>query len=193
MVIVGITGGIGSGKSVISKLLVAMGYPVYDSDAEAKKIMQSDLSVIKALQLEFGEDTYINNQLNKQHLASEVFGNPERLRALNAIVHPAVKRDFQAWAKQQSNPVVFLETAILFESGFNSETHKVILVTAPLDIRIERVVRRDQCTQEQVMQRIAQQWTEEAKALKSDFIIFNDGQHSLIKQTEKIISELTQY
>ncbi|MDP4201665.1 MAG: dephospho-CoA kinase [Bacteroidota bacterium] len=192
MVIVGITGGIGSGKSVISKLLVAMGYPVYDSDAEAKKIMQSDLSVIKELQLEFGEDTYINNQLNKQHLANEVFGNPERLRALNAIVHPAVKRHFQAWTKQQSGSVVFLETAILFESGFNSETHKVILVTAPLDIRIERVVRRDQCTQEQVMQRIALQWTEEAKALKSDFIIVNDGQHSLIKQTEKIISELTQ-
>lgn len=192
MVIIGITGGIGSGKSVISKLLVAMGYPVYDSDAEAKKIMQSDLSVIKELQLEFGEDTYINNQLNKQHLASEVFGNPERLRALNAIVHPAVKRHFQAWTKQQSGSVVFLETAILFESGFNSETHKVILVTAPLDIRIERVVRRDQCTQEQVMQRITLQWTEEAKALKSDFIIVNDGQHSLIKQTEKIISELTQ-
>lgn len=192
MVIVGITGGIGSGKSVISKLLMAMGYPVYDSDVEAKKIMQTDLSVIKELQLEFGENTYINNQLNKQHLAGEVFGNPERLRALNAIVHPAVKRDFQAWAKHQSNSVVFLETAILFESGFNSETNKVILVTAPLDIRIERVVRRDQCTQEQVMQRITQQWTEEAKALKSDFIIVNDGQHSLIKQTEKIISELTQ-
>ena len=192
MVIVGITGGIGSGKSVISKLLVAMGYPVYDSDAEAKKIMQSDLSVIKALQLEFGENTYINNQLNKQHLAREVFGNPERLHALNAIVHPAVKRHFEAWAKRQSGSLVFLETAILFESGFNSETHKVILVTAPLDIRIERVVRRDQCTQEQVMQRIAQQWTEEAKALKSDFIIVNDGLHSLIKQTEKINSELTQ-
>jgi len=192
MVIVGITGGIGSGKSVISKLLVAMGYSVYDSDAEAKKIMQSDLSVIKALELEFGENTYLNNQLNKQHLAGEVFGHPERLRALNAIVHPAVKRHFGAWAKRQSGSLVFLETAILFESGFNSETHKVILVTAPLDIRIERVVRRDQCTQEQVMQRIAQQWTEEAKALKSDFIIVNDGQHSLIKQTEKIISELTQ-
>ncbi|MTK53227.1 dephospho-CoA kinase [Paludibacter sp.] len=192
MDIVGITGGIGSGKSVISKLLIAMGYPVYDSDVEAKKIMQSDLVVIKELQLEFGENTYINDQLNKQHLASEVFGNPERLQALNAIVHPAVKRHFQAWATQQSGSVVFLETAILFESGFNSETHKVILVTAPLDIRIERVVRRDQCTQEQVMQRIAQQWTEEAKALKSDFIIVNDGLHSLIKQTEKIISELTQ-
>jgi dephospho-CoA kinase len=192
MVIVGITGGIGSGKSVISKLLMAMGYPVYDSDAEAKKIMQTDLSVIKELQLEFGESTYINSQLNKQYLAHEVFGNPERLRALNAIVHPAVKRHFYLWAKHQSSPVAFLETAILFESGFNSETHKVILVTAPLDIRIERVLRRDQCSQEQVMQRIAQQWTEEAKALKSDFIIVNDGLHSLIKQTEKIISDLTQ-
>jgi dephospho-CoA kinase len=192
MVIVGITGGIGSGKSVISKLLMAMGYPVYDSDAEAKKIMQTDLSVIKELQLEFGESTYINSQLNKQHIAREVFGNPERLRALNAIVHPAVKRHFQAWAKHQSSSVVFLETAILFESGFNSETHKVILVTAPLDIRIERVLRRDQCTPKQVMQRIAQQWTEEAKALQSNFIIVNDGLHSLIKQTEKIISDLTQ-
>ncbi len=192
MVIVGITGGIGSGKSVISKLLMAMGYPVYDSDVEAKKIMQTDLSVIKELQLEFGESTYINSQLNKQHLAHEVFGNSERLRALNAIVHPAVKRHFQAWAKHQSNSVVFLETAILFESGFNSETNKVVLVTAPLDIRIERVLRRDQCTPEQVMQRIAQQWTEEAKALKSDFIIVNDGLHSLIKQTERIISDLTQ-
>jgi dephospho-CoA kinase len=192
MVIVGITGGIGSGKSVISKLLMAMGYPVYESDAEAKKIMQSDSNVIKELQLEFGENAYTNNQLNKQYLAREVFGNPERLRALNAIVHPAVKRHFQAWTKLQSGSVVFLETAILFESGFNSETHRVILVTAPLDIRIERVVRRDQCTQEQVMQRIAQQWTEEAKALKSDFIIVNDGLHSLIKQTERITSELTQ-
>lgn len=192
MIIIGITGGIGSGKSVISKLLITMGYPVYDSDAEAKKIMQSDIAVIKELQLEFGENTYINDQLNKQHLAREVFANPERLKALNTIVHPAVKRHFQAWTKQQSSPVIFLETAILFESGFNSETHKVILVTAPLDIRIERVVRRDQCSHEQVMQRIAQQWTEEAKALKSDFIIVNDGLHSLIKQTEKIISELTQ-
>ena len=96
------------------------------------------------------------------------------------------------WLQQQKVPIIFLETAILFESGFDSETDKAILVTAPLEVRIDRVLRRDRCTREQVMQRIAQQWSEEAKARKSDYIIVNDGVHSIIKQAEKITTQLKQ-
>lgn len=192
MIIVGITGGIGSGKSVVSKLLTVMGYPVYESDAEAKMIMQTDSQVINELQLAFGDNIFIDGQLDKQHLAREVFAHPERLQELNNIVHPAVKKHFRLWVQQQKVPIIFLETAILFESGFDSETDKAILVTAPLEVRIDRVLRRDRCTREQVMQRIAQQWSEEAKARKSDYIIVNDGVHSIIKQAEKITTQLKQ-
>ena len=192
MIIVGITGGIGSGKSVVSKLLTVMGYPVYESDAEAKMIMQTDSQVINELQLAFGDNIFIDGQLDKQHLAREVFAHPERLQELNNIVHPAVKKHFRLWVQQQKVPIIFLETAILFESGFDSETDKAILVTAPLEVRIDRELRRDRCTREQVMQRIAQQWSEEAKARKSDYIIVNDGVHSIIKQAEKITTQLKQ-
>ena len=192
MIIVGITGGIGSGKSVVSKLLTVMGYPVYESDAEAKMIMQTDSQVINELQLAFGDNIFIDGQLDKQHLAREVFAHPERLQELNNIVHPAVKKHFRLWVQQQKVPIIFLETAILFESGFDSETDKAILVTAPLEVRTDRVLRRDRCTREQVMQRIAQQWSEEAKARKSDYIIVNDGVHSIIKQAEKITTQLKQ-
>ncbi|MBP1638648.1 MAG: putative dephospho-CoA kinase [Bacteroidetes bacterium] len=191
MTIVGITGGIGSGKSVISNILSTMEYPVYDSDAEAKKIMHSDVHVIKELRRTFGDNIFIDGQLNKQRLAREVFFSSERLLALNGIVHPTVKKNFRLWTSQQSSALVFLETAILFESGFECETDKVVLVTAPLEERIARVMHRDHCDREQVMQRIAQQWTEEAKAEKSDFIIVNDGIHATISQTEKIIAQLT--
>jgi dephospho-CoA kinase len=190
MTIVGITGGIGSGKSVIAKLLVAMKYSVYDSDSEAKKIMHSDPQVITELRQAFGENIFIEGQLNKEQLARKVFASPEQLHVLNGIVHPAVKRHFRLWTTRQYSPIVFLESAILFESGFECETDKIVLVTAPLEERIARVMRRDHCNRELVMQRIAQQWTEEAKAQKSDFIIVNDGIHSIIKQTETIIAQL---
>jgi dephospho-CoA kinase len=190
MIIVGITGGIGSGKSVIAKLLVTMKYSVYDSDSEAKKIMHSDPQVITELRQAFGENIFIEGQLDKEQLARKVFASPEQLHVLNGIVHPAVKRHFRLWATRQYSPIVFLESAILFESGFESETDKIVLVTAPLEERIARVMRRDHCNRELVMQRIAQQWTEEAKAQKSDFIIVNDGIHSIIKQTETIIAQL---
>jgi len=191
MTIVGITGGIGSGKSVIAKLLVAMNYSVYDSDSEAKKIMHSDPQVIHELQQTFGENIFVEGHLDKEQLARKVFASPEQLHVLNGIVHPAVKRHFRLWTARQCSPIVFLESAILFESGFECETDKIILVTAPLEERIARVMHRDHCNRDLVVQRIAQQWTEEAKAQKSDFIIVNDGIHSIIKQTETIIAQLT--
>jgi dephospho-CoA kinase len=190
MIIIGITGGIGSGKSIISKLLRTMEYPVYDSDSEAKKIMHSDPQVTHELRQAFGDSLFANGYLDTRCLARKVFSDTTQLRLLNSIVHPAVKRHFHLWTARQCNPIVFFESAILFESGFECETDKVILITAPLEERITRVMHRDRCTREQVMQRIDQQWTEEDKAQQSDFIIVNDGVHSIIKQTETIIAKL---
>lgn len=190
MQIVGITGGIGTGKSVVTKILRAMGYPVYDSDVEARRIMHQDTTVARQLRDAFGDTVFINGLLDRQRLAREVFDNDQRLQLLNGIVHPAVKNDFRSWAQAQTSPLVFLESAILFESGFDSETDKSILVTAPMETRIERVVNRDRCSREQVLKRMAQQWPEDKKAALVDFIIANDDSDPLILQTERIISQL---
>ncbi len=192
MTIIGITGGIGSGKSIISKLLRTMEYPVYDSDSEAKKLMHSDPQVTHELRQAFGDTIFTDGHLDTQCLARKVFADTAQLHLLNSIVHPAVKRHFHLWTDRQCRPIVFLESAILFESGFDGETDKVILVTAPLEERIARVMHRDRCNRDQVVQRMAQQWTEERKAQKSDFIIVNDGVHAIIKQTETIIATLSQ-
>jgi dephospho-CoA kinase len=190
MSIIGITGGIGSGKSVVAHLLSAMGYPVYDSDEEAKKLMNYDLILREQLIALFGNDLYHHGVLNKKYLADIVFAHPAQLQTLNDCVHPAVKNHLRNWANQQNVPIVFLESAILFESGFESETNKIILVTAPLEKRMKRVMLRDNCTREQVQQRIARQWTDEAKAGKADYIVVNDDFHSLIEQIEAIINTL---
>jgi dephospho-CoA kinase len=190
MIIVGITGGIGTGKSVVTTILSTMGYPVYDSDSEAKNSMLREPQVVRKLQQVFGDDIFDNGQLNRQRLAGEVFSNANRLQQLNNIVHPAVRNHFRRWVQAQSSPIVFLESAILFESGFDNETEKIVLITTPEEIRIKRVMERDQCTREQVRQRIAQQWTEERKAKLTDFIIVNDGKQPLLLQTEQMISEL---
>jgi dephospho-CoA kinase len=191
MIIVGITGGIGTGKSVVTTILSTMGYPVYDSDSEAKNIMLREPQVIRELQQAFGDDLFDNGQLNRQRLAGEVFSNANRLQQLNNIVHPAVKNHFRRWVQTQSgSPIVFLESAILFESGFDNETGKIVLITTPEEIRIQRVMERDQCTREQIRQRIAQQWPEERKVKLTDFIIVNDGKQPLLRQTEQMISEL---
>jgi dephospho-CoA kinase len=190
MSIIGITGGIGSGKSVVAQILLSMGYPVYDSDAEAKQIMQTDDAVRAQLTAAFGTDIYTHNRLNNKLLAEIAFANPLQLQNLNNIVHPAVKQHLREWAKKQKSPVLFLESAILFESGFESETDGVILVTAPLKTRINRVIQRDKCSREQVLQRMSQQWTEDAKTTKADYIVINDDYHSLITQTEEIIAQL---
>ncbi|KQB41821.1 Dephospho-CoA kinase [Flavobacterium daejeonense] len=171
--VIGLTGGIGSGKSTIAKYLVSLGYPVYVADDAGRKVMQFP-EVIQAIKEKFGTVIFNNQQLNRAALAKIVFEHPEKLQELNAIVHPAVRNDFKKWLEEnQDSPYVFYESAILFESGSYTNFDKIITVTAPLETRIDRVLKRDSTDREQLLKRIKAQWTDEERVAKSDFVIEN--------------------
>ena len=171
--IIGLTGGIGSGKTTIANYLASLAIPVYIADDAGKKVMQQQ-EIIEAIQEKFGSDIVEENQLNRAKLAEIVFNNPDQLKALNAIVHPAVKKDFKKWVDEHADaPFVVYESAILFESGSYTNFDVILTVTAPLEIRISRVLQRDNSNREQVMSRINAQWTDEQRIAKSDFIIEN--------------------
>ena len=188
---VGLTGGMGSGKSVVSHFLEIRGFPVYDSDWRAKQLMQNDQSLRESLVTEFGSSIYINDRLNRQYLSSLVFDKPDRLNTLTHLVHPAVKTDFLIWADRQHSPMVFLESAILFESAFSLLMDKVMIVTAPLELRISRIIQRDGVNKEDVLQRLKNQWSDEKKVSMADYVIINDDTRSIIEQVAKVIEELS--
>ncbi|MDO9635004.1 MAG: dephospho-CoA kinase [Paludibacter sp.] len=174
--IIGITGGIGSGKSTLSEYLRSHGFAVYDTDREAKRLQNEDSKLIENTKYIFGDNIYDNGKLDRQAVASVVFKNPDLLEKLTSIVHPIVKSDFLAWAsKFNSNILIFVESAVLFESGFNELADKIILVTASEDIRIQRIMKRDGVTREQVLSRIKNQIPDAVKALKSDLVIITDN------------------
>ncbi|MCF2592546.1 dephospho-CoA kinase [Bacteroides caecigallinarum] len=192
-VTLGITGGIGSGKSYFSSSLRLRGLPVYDSDSEAKKLMLEDENIVSSLKELLGEQVYISGNLNKQLLASYVFSSPENALKVNSIVHPRVKKAFLEWADEcfsMGHNIVAIESAILFEAGFNDIVDKVVMIHAPLDIRISRVMARDNTSKDKVMERIKLQMPDDQKMLKSDFVIENDGLVPLDDQIDKLISEL---
>jgi dephospho-CoA kinase len=171
--IIGLTGGIGSGKTTIANYFESKGIPVYIADDEARKIMQS-AEIIAAIKKIFGDTVFENEVLSREKLAEIVFNNPEKLKQLNAIVHPAVREHFAGWILEHSTlPYVIYEAAILFESGRYEECDLIITVTAPIESRILRVMQRDQTTREQVLKRINAQWTDEQRVSKSDFVIEN--------------------
>lgn len=188
---IGITGGIGSGKSVVAKLLAWMGIPVYQTDAEAKRLMLSDADIRRELTAQVGSNAYNEKGLNKALLASYVFGNPEHTRQVNAIVHPKVRHDFRKWAGDSGRMMVALESAILLEAGFRNEVDKVVMVYAPQEVRIERAIRRDSATREQIEKRIRSQMSDENKREAADFVIVNDGETPLIPQVLSLISSLS--
>lgn len=192
-VTLGITGGIGSGKSYFSSSLRLRGIPVYDSDSEAKKLMLEDENIVSSLKELLGDQVYISGNLNKQLLASYVFSSPENALKVNSIVHPRVKKAFLEWADEcfsMGHNIVAIESAILFEAGFNDIVDKVVMIHAPLDIRISRVMSRDNTSKDKVMERIKLQMPDDQKMLKSDFVIENDGLVPLDDQIDKLISEL---
>ena len=189
---IGITGGIGSGKSVVAKLLAWMGIPVYQTDAEAKRLMLSDADIRRELTALVGSNAYNEKGLNKALLASYVFGNPEHTRQVNAIVHPKVRHDFRKWAGNSGRMMVAMESAILLEAGFRNEVDKVVMVYAPQEVRIERAIRRDSATREQIEKRIRSQMSDENKREAADFVIVNDGETPLIPQVLSLISSLSQ-
>lgn len=171
--IIGLTGGIGSGKSYVASLFKAKGVPVYISDIEAKKIMASEKNVIKAIIKLFGNEAYKNGKLNRVYIASQVFQNKEKLNRLNNIVHPAVALHFSNWLKNQNFPFVIKEAAILFETGGYKKCNHTILVTAPKEIRLQRVMKRDHITEIEVIKRMGNQWEDEKKIPLADFLIEN--------------------
>ncbi len=190
--IIGITGGIGAGKSTIAEILRSMGYLVYDSDAEARKLQNENIELKQKIQSLFGSDIYNESGLNRQALAKIVFNNPELLTQLNYIVHPAVQSDFEAWVKSNSHvKALFIESAILFESHFNKLTDKIILVSASEEVRIARVVKRDGVNYEQVKERIRKQTSDEEKKKWVDVVIYTDDEkETLFKKVENALLEL---
>lgn len=171
--IIGLTGGIGSGKTTIANHFLVAGIPVYIADDEARKIMQSAV-VIDQIKDAFGTAVFENDILNRQKLAEIVFNSPDQLELLNAIIHPAVKKDFDSWIlNYKDKPFVVYETAILFESGSYKNCDQIITVTAPLESRIERVMNRDTTTRDHVLKRISAQWSDEQRIAQSDFVIEN--------------------
>ncbi len=189
MLKIGITGGIGSGKSTVCKVFGSINIPIYDADTEAKKIMITNSTLIKEIKENFGEKSYTEDgQLDRRHLAKIVFNDKEKLNLLNSLVHPKMKNHFSDWCKKHSNsPYVIKEAALMFESGAYKTLDKVITVYAPKDVRLERVIGRDKFrTKEEIEGIFEKQMSEEEKIEKADFCITNDGKEMIIPQVLKL-------
>ena len=188
--VIGLTGGIGSGKTTIANYFNEMGVPVYIADDGAKNVMKSE-DIIEEIKTSFGEALFENNILNRAKLAEIVFNDKDKLAELNAIVHPAVKKDFEVWLLQhKSCQYVIYEAAILFESGRYKECDLIITVTAPEEVRIERVLKRDNTTREQVLSRMKMQWNDENRISRSNFVINNDNLKNAKEEVVKILKIL---
>ena len=173
MIRVGITGGIGSGKSTVCRMFAERGVAVYDSDAAAKRLMRDDATLRERIAARFGAAAYRDGELDRAYLAGQVFGHPDALADLNAIVHPAVIADFEAWTRRQQGDYVVLESAILFEAGLERHVDRTVAVLAPLDLRIERTCRRDGCTADAVRRRIESQLDDDTLCARADYTIIN--------------------
>lgn len=183
MLKVGVTGGIGSGKTAVCKIFEVLHIPVYYADDRAKELMQTDLKLIASIKEIFGDKAYVSGKLNRTFIASQVFSNKALLAKLNAVVHPAVAKDTELWISQfEDYPYVLKEAALLFETGMHRHLDKIICVVAPMNDRIERLKKRDNATYEEITARMKNQMSEEQKAELSDFIIYNDSKHRLIPQ-----------
>lgn len=188
--IIGLTGGIGSGKTTVARYIASQGIPVYIADEEAKKITNAP-EVLMLIAETFGTNLIENGTINRQKLAQLVFNNPEKLQQLNTIIHPKVKQDFDNWVqKHQNYPFVVKEAAILFESGSYKYCDKIITVTAPKSVRLQRVMQRDGISEDQVLARMQNQWTEEDKIALSDFVIQNVNIEDTKSQVDNILKTL---
>ena len=183
MIKVGITGGIGSGKSLVCDVFRKLNVFVYEADSKAKSLMVTNPLIREKLILKFGESIYINNLINKELLAGIIFEEPSALAFVNSVVHPAVALDFEMWCSRHINEAyVIEEAALLFESGANKKMDKMITVYSPEELRMKRVMMRDKATAEQVKQRIKNQMPDEEKVRHSDYVVYNDEKHSLLEQ-----------
>ncbi|MDL2222652.1 dephospho-CoA kinase [Bacteroidales bacterium OttesenSCG-928-M11] len=191
MTCLGLTGGIGSGKTVVARVFEILNYPVYYTDFEAKRIMQDSMIVKEKLVDFFGDEIYIANQLNKPLLAKLIFNNNDNLHFVNSVVHPEVTKDFLLWKdKQNDKKISIIESAILFESGLNNLVDITVAVTAPLEVRINRTIIRDNASREAIIERINNQISEEKRTELADHVIINDDVQALLPQINQILSSL---
>lgn len=188
---VGITGGIGSGKSTVCRILAECGVAVYDADSRAKELMNGSQSLRVALIDAFGEDSYTEAGLNRAYLASRVFSNPDELQRLNAIVHPQVMADFERWAEAQEGQYVVLESAILFEAGLDDKVDVTVAVMAPEELRVERVMGRDGATREQVLARINNQMSDDERSDRAKYSVVNINVEDLEEDVEQLHRRLS--
>lgn len=188
--IIGLTGGIGSGKTTIARFFAEQGVPVYIADEEAKKILYQP-QAMQEVKAAFGEAVFTDGQPDRRKIADAVFGNPDKLKTLNQIIHPKVAEHFKHWVHNNSHKgFVIKEAAILFESGSYKDCDKVILVTAPKEVRIKRVMQRDGVTQEKVVERMKAQWDDDKKRQLSDYVIENVDLDHAIQKASEILKEL---
>lgn len=191
MIKLGITGGIGSGKSIVSHLLKAMGVPVYISDIESKRLTANDPYIRQQLINLLGKDIYINDELNKPLLAHYIFSDSAHIQEVNNIIHPRVKEDFRQWVQQHADyDIIAMESAILIESGFADEVDHVVMVYAPLELRIVRAMKRDNCSHDAISQRIRHQMDDEDKRAMANYTIINDDSHPIIPQVNALLEAL---
>ena len=191
MIKVGITGGIGVGKSFVANIIEKMGYPVFYSDRVAKALMNSDLELIRLIKKEFGDDVYVsNNLINNKKLSSLAFRDNKALKNLNSLVHPFVKSNFKKWCINQNSKIVFKEAAILFESKSNIDLDRIICVSANKNIRIDRIIKRDNRSKEEILKIISNQMDQKEKEKLSDYVILNDEKNSIILQLTDILKQL---
>jgi len=191
MLRLGITGGIGSGKSVVSKTLKVLGIPVYDCDSRAKWLQENDADVRRNIMSLLGDDVYEGSRLNRKKMAAMIFSDATLLAKVEGIVHPAVEKDFNRWCVEQNKDVVALESAILYECGLDKKCiDKVCLVYAPTETRIERVALRDSANIEEIRRRMANQASDDDKIKKADFIVNNYSNHSVINQVLEMMSKV---
>lgn len=183
---VGITGGIGSGKSTVTRILEGLGVAVYIADDRAKELMANDAELRGCLVERFGDDVYVDGELNREYLSERVFKDADELRTLNSIVHPAVMRDFDAWAEQQTSSYVVIESAILIEAGLDGRVDVVVAVLAPEALRIERAMARDGVSREQVERRIANQISDDERSARSKYAIVNITLEELEEDVEQL-------
>ena len=187
---VGLTGGIGSGKSTVARIFKCMGFPIYIADTEASRLMNTSPEIRKEITERFGETIYDNDRLNRAELAKIIFDDKEALQYINQIVHPRVMEDFKTWCKRQKKTIALFESAILYEAGLSEFFEQIICVTAPEVVRIQRVMNRDHTTTEKVRDRIKNQMDDSEKVYRADFVVNNDGTQALLPQITNIIQQL---
>lgn len=192
MKILGLTGGIGSGKSTVAELLGVYGIPVYDSDSRSKQLCETDLELVAQLKALLGTETYLpNGRLNRPYMAKALFDDKLKLQAANQFIHPAVARDFTAWVNCQNTALVVQETAILFEAGLEKRYDSILCVSAPQPLRLQRACTRSGLQPDEVLARMHNQMSEEERIRRSDFVLNNDDVQPLIPQLEVLLKKIS--